>query len=197
MGAVVVLISGLLGAGLAFTPDLFLVAEGTSAPNFKAARLATGDTVTLDEFEGKTILLNVWATWCGPCVAEMPALQRLHEALGDQGLTIVAVSVDDAVDRAGVLEWVTERNLTFTHLHDRSGKIERDYQTTGLPETFLIDSNGVIIRKVIGAAAWDEPTQTAPIRRLLGLSDERRANDAELGQAVDGAEIEIPDDDAT
>lgn len=171
VGAIVAVISGLLGAGLAFTPDLFLVAEGSDAPDFKAARLTTGDTITLADFEGEVVLLNIWATWCGPCVWEMPALQRLHEALGNQGLRVVAVSVDDAIDREGVLEWVTERNLTFTHLHDRSGRIERDYQTTGLPETFLIDRYGVIIRKVIGAAEWDEPVQTAPIRRLLGLSE--------------------------
>ena len=169
VGIVVVVISGLLGAGLAMTPDLHLIAEGSDAPDFRAAELVSGDTLTLDDFDGDVVLLNIWATWCAPCEREMPSLERLHREYRDEGLKVVAVSVDNVVGREGVLDWIRARNLTFMVAHDRSGRIERDYQTTGVPETFLIDRHGVIIRKVIGAARWDSPNQTAPIRRALGL----------------------------
>lgn len=183
VGSVVVIVAGLLGAGLALTPDLFLVAEGSRAPEFAAADLKTGDTLSIEDFRGQVVLLNIWATWCGPCEREMPALQRLHETLGPSGLKIVAVSVDDAIDREEVQAWMDERELTFQGLQEGSGRIERDYQTTGVPETFLIDRSGTIIRKVIGAAEWDQPVQTAPIRRLLGLDADAAPVEAEMPAA--------------
>ncbi|MFQ5551410.1 MAG: TlpA disulfide reductase family protein, partial [Gemmatimonadales bacterium] len=167
---VIVGISGLLGVGLAFTTEWFLVAEGSRAPAFTATRLDTDDTLHLSSYGGKVVLLNIWATWCGPCEQEMPSLERLYQQLGSDEFQVVAVSVDNAPSDE-VLEWVTERNLTFDILHDRSGRIERDYQTTGLPETFIIDQQGVIVRKVIGAAEWDQGSQKSVILRLLGISE--------------------------
>ena len=98
-------------------------------------------------------------------------MQRLHELLGPQGLRVVAVSVD-AADPDQVLEWTRQRGLTFDILHDRSGRVERTYQTTGLPESFIIDRNGVITRKEISSREWDDQAYLDIFTRLLGPAED-------------------------
>ena len=162
---IAVLVAALVG-GMALTPSLGPVSTGSNAPEFTALHVASGDSVGLDAYEGKVILLNICATWCIPCEAEMPSLQRLHDEFKSQGLEVVAVSVDDG-DPKRVQEWVEERGLTFDILHDQSGDIERLYQTIGVPESFIIDRDGVIVKKVIGSVEWDHPTHTTLLRSLL------------------------------
>ena len=93
-------------------------------------------------------------------------MQRLHEELGPEGLKIVAVSIDQG-DAESVKRWIDERSLTFTVLHNQSGRIQQVYQTTGVPESFVLDKDGTIVKKVIGATEWDHPAQKALFRRLL------------------------------
>lgn len=97
-------------------------------------------------------------------------MERLYQELGPAGLKIVAVSVDQ-VSGDEVMEFANELELTFDILHDRSGQIEIDYQATGLPETVIIDRQGVIVHKAIGPVEWDEPVQQARLRRLLGIAE--------------------------
>ena len=163
-------IVGAIIAGKALTDDVRPVRPGSEAPSFSAVNLANSDTVSLRDYEGSVILLNLWATWCAPCEVEMPSMQRLYEQLGPRGLKVVAVSVDTQ-ESALVAQWVTERGLTFDVLHDRSGKIMIDYQATGWPESFIIDRDGVIVRKIWGPAEWDDPAEVAVFRRLLGLPE--------------------------
>jgi peroxiredoxin len=170
VGGVITALAVAMGIGLAFTSDVRLVGPGSDAPQFEAIDVATGDTMTLADYEGDVVLLNIWATWCPACEEEMPSMQRLHEQLSQQGLKVVAVSIDKA-DPEYVLEWTRERGLTFDILQDRPGRIERTYQTTGVPESFVIDRNGVIVKKVIGASEWDHPAQVDLFRRLLGLDE--------------------------
>ncbi len=179
VGGILTLLSAAIGAGMALSPDIRPVGPGTKAPNFSAADLVTGDTVQLSDYEGEVVLLNIWATWCGPCEVEMPAIQRLHEALAPSGLKILAVSVDETTPNV-VREWVEERGLTFDVLHNRSGQLERLYQTTGLPETFVIDREGVIVKKDIGARKWDSAAQSAILRRLLGVDPVREVDSGQL-----------------
>ncbi len=157
-------------AGKALTDDVRPVRPGSEAPDFSAARLTDGDTVTLRDYEGDVILLNLWATWCAPCEVEMPSMQRLHEQLGPSGLKIVAVSVDTQ-ESALVAQWVEDRGLTFDVLHDKRGAIMTDYQATGWPESFIIDRDGLIVRKIWGPAEWDDQAEVAVFRRLLGLTE--------------------------
>ena len=97
-------------------------------------------------------------------------MQRLHEDLGPEGLKIVAVSIDIApMDK--VLRWVQERDLTFDVLQDRKRQIEILYQTTGVPESFVIDRAGVIVDRRIGAYEWDGPIPKALFRHLMGLDE--------------------------
>jgi thiol-disulfide isomerase/thioredoxin len=112
------------------------------------------------------VLLNVWATWCQPCRVEMPSMERLHRAFAGTDFRIVAVSIDKEGPEV-VEQFVKELGLTFDVLHDQTADIQRIYQTTGVPESFVIDRNGVIIKKVIGAAEWDGPVTETLLRRLL------------------------------
>lgn len=170
VGGIVTGLMGALALGVAFTPEVGQVQIGDPAPPFRAVTVPGGDTVSLADYKGEVLLLNIWATWCKPCEAEMPSMQRLHEELGPAGVRVLAVSVD-AGKPGPVHEWVQDRRLTFDILHDASGRIERIYQTTGVPESFVIDREGVIVKKVIGALPWDHPAQQLLFRRLLGLDN--------------------------
>lgn len=167
VGGVLLAVAAVVGAGLALSGDLAPVSVGSKAPAFRAARLETGDSVGLSRFAGQVVLLNIWATWCAPCEQEMPSIQRLYQELTPEGLKIVSVSIDDGPPDA-VRRWLEDRKLTFEVLQDRSHAIERIYQTTGVPESFVIDRHGVIVKKVIGAVEWDHPAQKALFRHLLG-----------------------------
>lgn len=151
------------------------VIAGEPAPGFSAT-LLDGTPVTLEELSGKVVLLNIWATWCPPCRFEMPSMQRLREAIPDDDFLVVAVSVDaaeagqpDAFGRiAGdVGEYVAENGYTFTVWHDPSGGVQRTYQTTGVPESFLIGRDGLIYKKVAGPTEWDAAEYQDMVRRLL------------------------------
>lgn len=174
MGGVVVLLAVLLGAGWLVRDRFLPVDVGTRAPNFIATDLQ-GRPVSLEELKGQVVLLNVWATWCGPCRDEMPSMQRLHRELGPRGLKIVAVSIDaapGAADRSGnrggdISQFARDLGLTFPIWHDPSGAVARTYRTTGVPESWVIDRNGVIQKKVIGATEWDSGSHPELIRRLL------------------------------
>jgi peroxiredoxin len=145
---------------------------GGIAPDYAALDL-DGQSVDLESLRGRAVLLNIWATWCRPCVKEMPALQRLHERYSDQGLVVVAVSVDnpalimgDASD--AVRRFADEYGLTFTLLLDPASSIDSSYPVAGLPMTYLIARDGRIHARIIGERQWDEPAMDAEIRQLLG-----------------------------
>lgn len=174
VAAVVLLILGLIGVGWTARDRFLPVEVGTRAPDLEVRDLA-GQPVALSDLEGEVVLLNVWATWCAPCITEMPSMQRLYEQLGPDGLRIVAVSIDarpGALDRLGrpggdVAEFAERFGLTFDIWRDPAGDVQRSYRTTGVPESFLIGRDGVIMKKVIGAIEWDSEAQAALIRRLL------------------------------
>jgi peroxiredoxin len=170
VGIILTLLAGALTVGTLLTEDMPQVKPGFAAPDFHAVNLATGDSMTLADYHGDVVLLNLWATWCAPCRYEMPSMERLYQELGPAGLKVVAVSVDQ-VSGDEVLAFANELELTFDVLHDRSGQIEIDYQTTGLPETVILDRNGVIVHKAIGPVEWDDPVQKARLRRLLGVEE--------------------------
>jgi cytochrome c biogenesis protein CcmG/thiol:disulfide interchange protein DsbE len=166
VGVVLGVIGFAIGAAVLLTPEITRIEPGARAPNFRVVDIRSGDTVSLGDYRGEVVLLNLWATWCPPCAQEMPSIERLYQDLGPQGLRIVAVSIDQ-LDSKDVRTWIDQRGLTFTVLHDQTGRIQQAYQTTGMPESFVVDREGVIVKKVIGAAEWDHPAQEALFRRLL------------------------------
>ena len=122
------------------------------APNFTLPGL-DGKMVSLADYKGKVVLLNIWATWCPPCVEEMPSMEKLYQELKDEGLEILAVSIDESGAQA-VLPFMKKHKLSFPALTDTKGAIKSLYQTTGVPESFIIDKEGIIIEKVIGPRDW-------------------------------------------
>lgn len=150
------------------------VLTGSEAPGFTVTNMA-GEEVSLDDYRGKVLLINVWATWCPPCKEEMPSMQRLYEQLDDPDFEILAISVDapagqeDAYGRPGgdLEAFAEDYGLTFTILHNPSGSIQRTYQTTGVPESFIVGRDGVIYKKVAGPTDWDASVNQELIRRLL------------------------------
>ena len=153
-------------AAVLLAPEVNQVTVGSPAPTFKATTLTAGDTISFDKYKGQVVLLNIWATWCQPCEQEMPSIQQLVDSMGPKGLRLVSVSIDKD-PRDEVQQWLAQRHLTFEVLQDQTGRIQQTYQTTGVPESFILDRNGVIVKKVIGAIEWTEPGTRALITRLL------------------------------
>jgi cytochrome c biogenesis protein CcmG/thiol:disulfide interchange protein DsbE len=178
-GAVVFMAAGLFTAVTALGDELFPLKIGDEAPAFRAVTLparefaggTAGTAKGVEDYAGEVVLLNIWATWCGPCRYEMPSLERLHQRLGPKGLKIVAVSVDDPGMEQRINLFADELKLSFELLHDAPGAIRQQYQTTGVPETFIIDREGLIRRRVIGAPTgaddWSSEKSVAFIERLL------------------------------
>jgi peroxiredoxin len=145
--------------------------EGRPAPDYVAVTL-DGDSIGVHELRGRVVLLNVWATWCRPCIREMPALQRLYDKLEPLGFTVLAVSVDNAALALGdpaeaVRGFVEQYQLTFPILLDPDRGIESTYQISGMPTSYLIDRGGVIRDRVLGMREWDQPEFETEIRALL------------------------------
>jgi cytochrome c biogenesis protein CcmG, thiol:disulfide interchange protein DsbE len=165
--AVILILGGAVVAILKFGPEVEGATPGNRAPAYAAVDLATGDSVTVPAgYEGHVTLVNIWATWCLPCREEMPSMQELYAEYKDDGFRIAAVSIDDG-DPAVVNRFVQEYGLTFDILHDRRTAIQQSYQTTGVPESFLLDREGTIVKRVIGAVDWNSPENRALIERLL------------------------------
>jgi cytochrome c biogenesis protein CcmG/thiol:disulfide interchange protein DsbE len=171
-GVVVAVAIVLLVAMRVLGERLAPVEPGAKAPDFHAVQVTqtasgSGKVKSLADYKGQVVLLNIWATWCNPCRAEMPSLQRLQDALGPEGLKIVAVSIDNPGMEQPIREFVQELGLHFEILYDAQGDIRTDYQTAGAPETFVLGKDGVIRKRVIGATDWNAEPEKALIRQLL------------------------------
>lgn len=148
-----------------------LVTAGQPAPDFELP-LVDGNVVRLSDYQGKIVFLNIWATWCGPCQEEMPSMERLYQQLKDQPFEILAVSID-AQGLPTVAPFVKEYKLSFPVLIDRQNNIGRLYKATGVPETFIIDKNGIIVSKVIGYRNWSAPKVVQTLRDLAQQPDDK------------------------
>lgn len=167
----VVVIAALLGVGtwllVRFASPPEGVQVGQRIPDYKLKRLATGDSIGIrTAYAAHVTLINIWATWCRPCLREMPSLERLYHGYGYRGFRVAAVSID-ATDSAPVLDFVRQRRLSFDILHDTSGEIQSAYQTIGVPTSLLIDRHGRIAYIALGAKDWDSPENVERIDRLL------------------------------
>ncbi len=137
---------------------------GMPAPDFALPDLE-GELHGLADFRGRVVVLNFWATWCPPCIDEMPSLERLHEALGDRGVAVIAISVDERF--SDVPTFVKKFNLTFPVLYDEGKKVSRKYQSFRYPETYILDRDGRLKSKVVGPRDWSAPTVIRDMVDLL------------------------------
>ena len=139
--------------------------KGAPAPNFTLPDL-NGTRVSLAEFRGKVVLLNIWATWCLPCVEEMPSMEKLHHEMGGEDFIILAVSIDGTGAEV-VIPFVEKHNLSFTVLVDRKATVKSLFQVTGVPESIIIDKEGMVVEKVLGARNWASSEILGYFRNLI------------------------------
>lgn len=167
LGVIALLGGGLAAATLTMGDELFPLTPGVKAPDIRAVTLEeVAEERTLADYRGQVVLLNIWATWCLPCEAEMPSMELLHRAYADSGLRIVAVSIDEPGSEQTIRDFVARYELTFDILHDPAKVVTRIYRTTGVPETFVIGRDGVIRRKTY-VQDWNSPANRALISQLL------------------------------
>jgi cytochrome c biogenesis protein CcmG/thiol:disulfide interchange protein DsbE len=126
---------------------------GTAAPDF-TVRDSAG-SVTLSQLKGQVVVLNFWATWCAPCIEEMPSLVQMQQRMKQKGVTVLAVSVD--VDQSSYQRFLRDHNVNLLSVRDADQKSNALYGTFKFPETYVIDRGGVVRRKFIGAVDWTEP----------------------------------------
>jgi peroxiredoxin len=123
--------------------------EGFMAPDFTLPTLE-GESITLSDLNGSAILINIWASWCPPCRAEMPAMQSIYEKYHDDGFIILAVNATNQDSLPSVNQFIQSNQLTFPVLLDTDGKVSTSYQLLSLPTSLFVDKNGIVQEVVIG-----------------------------------------------
>jgi len=136
----------------------------TAAPEFELKNPAEKQ-LSLRDLRGKVVFLNFWATWCPPCIEEMPAMEKLHQELEKDGLVILAVNFQESAER--MKDFFTQHNLTFTALLDHNGKVSELYQAWALPVSVVINKRGEIAAKAMGSKDWYSNEARELFRKLL------------------------------
>jgi cytochrome c biogenesis protein CcmG, thiol:disulfide interchange protein DsbE len=137
---------------------------GFAAPDFTLDTL-DGGSIRLSELRGRPVMLNLWASWCLPCRTEMPAIQKVHQRLGEEGPVVIGLNVTSQDSEAAAREFAQEFGLTFPIALDRDGSASKQYQLMGLPSTYFIDRQG-IVRDVIIGGPMSEGVMLAKIEEL-------------------------------
>ena len=165
-----ILQAGIVVMLFAFVGVLYLslhdnvVKAGDRAPDF-SIKADNGKTVTARDFGGKLLVLNFWATWCQPCVQEVPSLDNLQRKLGSKGLVVLGVSEDK--DPEAYKEFLARFHVTYMTARDPAVSIKPRYGTVQIPESYLIDSNGKVVEKIVGEANWSSPQMVEHVQSLL------------------------------
>lgn len=126
--------------------------ESKVAPDFTLMNMQ-GEPVSLSQYRGKVVILNLWATWCPPCREEMPSMEGLYRKYKDQGLVILAVSADENGKKA-VSQFLQRTPYSFPILLDSDSVVQNAYGVFRFPESFIIDRNGIVVKKIIGGHNW-------------------------------------------
>lgn len=142
---------------------------GQKMPEYRAITLE-GKPYNLSDRRDKVVLLNIWATWCGPCRYEIPELQALHDRLSPRGLEVLGVSIDDPGQEGGVRDFVNEQKITYPVVLDPEGKIADLFQTTVIPTSALVNRDGTILWKHRGIVSADDAELQAALQKALGTS---------------------------
>lgn len=127
---------------------------GTSRPEFTLPDVQ-GLARSVSEWDGRVVALNFWATWCPPCIQELPSLNNIHERFRDRGLVVVGISVDE--DKEAYQKFLQQRGVTFPTARDPQQTVNIRYGTTKFPESYLIDREGYVRRKYVGPEDWERP----------------------------------------
>jgi cytochrome c biogenesis protein CcmG/thiol:disulfide interchange protein DsbE len=141
--------------------------EGFRAPDFTLETM-DGSTITLSALRGQAVLVNLWASWCGPCQSEMPAMQRIYEEYRDDGFTILAINTTYQDNPADIAAFVQNHDITFPILLDRDRTVSELYQLFALPSSFFVDRNGVIQEAIFGGPMAEALLRTRVENLLKG-----------------------------
>ena len=178
LGAAVVVVAIILALRSDVGPPP--VVRGVMAPPFELPRLDSLDSAKVSELalsslSGRVVLLNFWATWCEPCEREMPAMERLYQALPREEFELLAVAIDD--NDSDVRAFLERYRLSFPILLDQDNAVYGAYQTMGVPESLLVDREGRIVERYVGPRQWDAAEYVDRIRALIGDVDRVPASD--------------------
>ena len=143
-----------------------------------------GPSVPLATFRGQPLLINVWASWCGPCRAETASLERLAWLDPGRSYSIIGISTDDYVEQAKA--WLGQSRATISHYIDHELEMEHMLGASRLPLTVLVDAKGRVLKRIYGAREWDSPESKALIRQAFGQATGQAAGQA-TGQAASQA----------
>jgi len=154
----------LLVAVFARSVDDHVVKDGDRAPDF-SIRTDSGRTVSRGNFGGKVLILNFWATWCVPCVTEMPSLDQLQARFASQGLVVLGVSIDK--DQDAYRQFLRKVPVSFQTARDGEQKINSQYGTSKVPESYIIDRSGRVIKKIVGSETWNDDRVMSYVQSLL------------------------------
>ena len=137
---------------------------GIVPPDFTLAVL-DGTSIKLSDMKGKAVFLNFWATWCGPCKAEMPSMEAVYRQLKDRGFEILAVNIQE--DPETVRAFMQDNKLRFTVAMDSSGSVGIQYGIQAIPTTYIIDKRGLVVSRIVGSIDWNKPKIISAIEMLL------------------------------
>ncbi|TAN43163.1 MAG: TlpA family protein disulfide reductase [Nitrospirae bacterium] len=141
-------------------------AEGIAAPALLLAEPLTGRAIPASEFSGKVLFVNFWASWCQPCKEEMPSLEALYREMAHTAdFRIVTILYKDSPSSA--LEYMKSQGFSFPVYVDQDGGSAKKFGVTGVPETYIVDKNGVLVKKIIGGFDWNAPEVKSFIQSLL------------------------------
>ncbi len=163
LGGIALLLVAFVGL-LANSLNEHVVKEGDTAPSF-TIRTDTGKTMGPEAFPGKVLILNFWASWCAPCVEEMPSLDSLQKRFAGQGVTILGVSID--TDAKAYRQFLSKTPVSFETAMETANRINVDYGTLQVPETYIIDRSGKVIKKIIGKETWNDERVINYVQSLL------------------------------
>lgn len=159
-----ILVSSFMALVVACSKESSAPRVGSVAPDF-SIKDATGKTVQLSDLRGSVVLLNFWATWCPPCKEEVPSLSRLNARMSGTAFRMVTISIDEGGSNA-VESFFRATGYRLPALLDPAGTVGKLYGITGVPETFIIDPQGVIRKKIVGPLAWDDPLMISYLSEL-------------------------------
>lgn len=143
-----------------------VAAEKSPAPEISVVSLANGTALKLSDLKGKVVLLNFWATWCPPCREEIPSMMKLNSRMTGKQFQMVAVSIDEG-GKPAIESFFKESGFLLPTYLDPTGISAKSYAITGVPESFIIDKQGVLVKKIIGGAAWDSPEVIEFLENLM------------------------------
>lgn len=138
-----------------------------SAPAFDLPAFANSaeDTIALEDYQGKVVYVDFWASWCGPCRRSFPKLEALHQKYQDQGFEVVAINLDEEADAGH--EFLERYPVSFTIARDATGDVAEQYQLKGMPSAYLLDQQGVVQQVVVGFHEGDGEQIEANVKQLL------------------------------